>query len=212
MDESGHKQGLAMPASGRAGGAVLLRAPQRRGFSLIELMLAVGLLALLAGILLVTVSRARASAKGVGCLNNLRQIGLSFQTYSSENGGRIPDPLAEETTWESKLRRQLGSTEVLLCPADTHVFDSIGSSYDWRDSGDVTASVAGRLIQQCRSDAVLAFDALPGWHRPAQMNVVRVDGSAHALPEQECLADLRRPVTRSGAAGAAKGVRGPRPR
>jgi prepilin-type N-terminal cleavage/methylation domain-containing protein len=167
----------------------------RRGLALIELLVVVAIIAVLAGLILIGVSRARSSTRAVQCLNNLRQIGSGFQTYAMDNSGRLPDPQAHETTWESMILKYLSSTAVLRCPADEEIYPSLGSSYDWRDTGDKTTSAAGRSIHACRPDAVLAFESLPGWHRRRMMQVVRLDGSALALHEQECLGDLRRSIT-----------------
>lgn len=165
--------------------------------SILEVLVAVGIVALLAALLLASVSRTRASARSVECLSNLRQIGVGFQSYALDNLGRFPDPLAQATTWEAVLRSYLSSLKLLRCPADEEVYPTLGSSYDWRDGGDPGTSVAGRDIGGCRSDAVLAFDALPGWHRKKTMNVIRIDGSAHQMDEQRCLHDLRRSATRN---------------
>lgn len=174
------------------------RSRRRRGLSALELLFSVGLIALLAAIVLATVSRARSSAQAVQCLANLRKIGAAFTLYASEHGSRLPDPAASETTWESTILRYVPSPAVFRCPSDEEVFPALGSSYDWRDAGEPATSVAGRIIHACRPDAVLAFEALPGWHRKKTMNAVRIDGAAMSMSEQECLSDLRRSATVNG--------------
>src|SRR5688500_6421505 len=65
------------------------------GFSLIELLVVIGIIALLIAILVPTLNVARASAKRTTCLSNLRQIGIAIQGYAAHNDGRIPyGPLA----------------------------------------------------------------------------------------------------------------------
>jgi prepilin-type N-terminal cleavage/methylation domain-containing protein len=171
-----------------------------RAFSVVEVLVVIAILALLLALVFVGLSRSRSAAKSVECLANLHHIALGFQSYALENDARLPDPLLQATTWESMLRKYLRSTQVLRCPADEEVYPSLGSSYDWRDGGEPATSVAGRAIYACRPDAVLAFDALPGWHRKRMFNIVRVDGSAMSLDEQQCLADLRRSATTNDAA------------
>ena len=56
----------------------------RRGFSLVELLVVIGIITLLLSILMPAISRARAAAKDVSCLSNLRQLGAGFQMYQNE--------------------------------------------------------------------------------------------------------------------------------
>ncbi len=61
----------------------------RRGFTLIELLVVISIIALLIGLLLPALSRARASARTALCLGNLKNISVGLETYSSEFGGVI---------------------------------------------------------------------------------------------------------------------------
>lgn len=105
-------------------------------FTLIELVVVVAILTLLIAVLLPAHAATRADVARITCVNNLKQIGLAFRTWSEAHQNRYPMrvPNAEggaanavphagvtaPNTWQffQVLSNQLGTPKVVVCPAD----------------------------------------------------------------------------------------------
>ena len=61
-----------------------------RGFTLVELLVVIGIIALLIGVLMPTLTRSRESARRAACLSNLRQVHLGFNFYAGNNRDQVP--------------------------------------------------------------------------------------------------------------------------
>ena len=71
------------------------RQSERHGFTLLELLVVVGIIALLMAILLPVFFAARERARTTACASNLRQLHLAFSMYAADNGGFVPPYVTE---------------------------------------------------------------------------------------------------------------------
>ena len=79
----------------------------RRGFTLVELLVVIGIIAVLIGVLLPALSKARQQSNSLWCLSNLRTFGQAINMYAASNQGRLPisywdgftDPNKTGTDW-----------------------------------------------------------------------------------------------------------------
>ncbi|MDB6125626.1 MAG: prepilin-type N-terminal cleavage/methylation domain [Pedosphaera sp.] len=87
------------------------------GFTLVELLVVIAIIAILAGMLLPALSRAKEAGKRIQCVNNMRQLGMSLRMYGDDNDGVFP-PRAQVNRWPMLLHDGYKNVQVLLCPTD----------------------------------------------------------------------------------------------
>lgn len=126
-----------MPQPPTANGLTTQNNPAR-GFSLVELLVVIGIIAVLVAILLPVMGKVRASAQRAACMSNLREIGNMFQMYLNENKQRVPRvnpirsmsllPYPAPTIYEVLDRYTKGDPRILKCPSDKMVNRLAGST------------------------------------------------------------------------------------
>lgn len=118
-----------------------LKARGRDAFTLIELLVVIAIIAILAAILFPVFAQAREKARSAACMNNMKQIGIAFMTYTQDYDECVV-PLAAvytppagssfsggDTWWPDILMPYIKSKEVFTCPSQKLRSRGIGMSH-----------------------------------------------------------------------------------
>ena len=89
----------------------------KRAFTLIELLVVIAIIAILAAMLLPSISKAKGKATRTSCLNNVRQLSLAMTLYADENQELLP-PRTGLNRWPSRIHDGFKNLKLLVCPND----------------------------------------------------------------------------------------------
>lgn len=171
---------------------------KQSGFSLIELLVAMGIIALLATLMTPAIGNAIERGRASKCANNLHQIGIAMQQYIADNDYRYPaieteppslPPEVESAGTALEVLSPYGITKATLtCPSDattTRNIDKHKSSYHFspvlQDETPLSVSIYGRrgVFQVTKTSRLtMATDYEPVHHASGRigMNVLKADG------------------------------------
>lgn len=110
----------------------------RRGFTVTELVVVVGIMVALAGVGIPIFTGMKSTAESAKCMTRLRGLGTALESYLSENGNFFPrikmgrkSHSGGNNVLEEVLGPYVDGPEVFQCPSDHTDYHKTGSSYFW---------------------------------------------------------------------------------
>ncbi len=78
----------------------------------------IAIIAILAGMLLPALSRAKEAGRRISCLNRVKQLGVSLVMYVDDNNSRFPARVVWGNRWPASLQDSYRDLKLLKCPSD----------------------------------------------------------------------------------------------
>ena len=153
-----------------------LRVPAGAGFTLIELLVVIAIIAILAGMLLPALGKAKAKAQGIMCISNNKQLLTAWHLYATEYGDRVPNnytiPGTEATIQNKRFANWVNN--VMTWGAGTSVDDISNTNVEWVYNGVLAKFTGNALgIYKCPADKYLSKQQrAKGWSGRLRSNAI----------------------------------------
>lgn len=179
-----------------------------KGFTLIELLVVIAIIALLLGILLPSLKKVKEHARKLLCTSNMRQMGISVQTYIIDSENRLPPSSCHITNpdqyWLRVLSKHTGEQLLFHCPSDKskNFVDWDRPLSEQKDKRYSSFAVNALLDPVCfrYSGSINRYNRIDKVHRP--MNCIWISEAPDTESFQ--LADHIHPETWEGSVEYAK--------
>ena len=149
----------------------------KKAFTLVELLVVIGIIAVLISVLLPTLGQAKRAAARTTCASNLRQLGVLWHMYANEYKGAFPDHNEGYGTWELitddqknifKDKLKMTNGKVFYCPAAFGFTGGANAEDDWdRNPG----SSAGGVVWLIGYAIYAASDNAVSWNTSLRNNL-----------------------------------------
>ena len=162
--------------------------PRRPAFTLVELLVVIGIIALLIAILLPALNQARETSVRLKCASNLRQIGVATTLYANANAGWVP---RDYTPWRDDRRPYWAALYAeYLDPRDDWSGDPLTPGTNGEEDNSGVEQTKTSDILQCPAHPFLGqipggyvvnafrFDYQPNWDPDGPIKLVRVKSSS----------------------------------
>jgi prepilin-type N-terminal cleavage/methylation domain-containing protein/prepilin-type processing-associated H-X9-DG protein len=165
----------------------------RRAFTLVELLVVIGIVSLLSGILVPVVGKARAHARRGACRSRLHGVGMALRMYVDENrnlmpvAAQVPSQEPNLPSITDVLLPYLQDREAMHCPADRgqSYFEREGTSYEyphWLRGRAVDRSFLGKRWGETSTPVLFDFGPFHDRRgRPGAINFLFGDGHVGPL-------------------------------
>jgi prepilin-type N-terminal cleavage/methylation domain-containing protein len=158
---------------------------KHRGFTLMELLIVLAVVAVLAGIGVPLGRSALAKSREAACLNQLRGLGVALESYLQDHNQVLPDLVMgrssksdDSPVLETVLLPYVGSEDAFKCPQDSAEFAKSGSSYFWNHlQSKLPVSRLAFFGINDRPDKIPLISDKESWH-PHGTNFLYADQSS----------------------------------